>query len=306
VGNAQIDQFDVSGKVGPIVERNLPISITSLQAEQENATIHFQWDLDPQFISGDAVLWTSTSPNPDMSPAWEEITRLNPQNLEHHMIANASTSAWYALTLEGTWGSSPSVHHDNRIYIGKNAVQLTPSTGQTDPGSPNQEEVSNPTNVSDFAIHLSNENVTLQNGDWITFESQTNQTFTLKFTHSQLNSTIRWTDALNSNPFWSAAEKSGNEFSISISEPINLIHIESTDVNGEIDIVRVGIDWPDDIVEESETNESEEVILDEMAAAEEESISMPLLIVIGVIAAYITVILSMKKSDDLSYSPEEE
>ena len=103
-GNAQTNQFDVSGKVGPIVERNLPISITSLQAEQENATIHFQWDLNPQFISGDAVLWTSTSPNPDMSPAWEEVTRLNPQNLEHHMVANTSTSAWYALTLEGTWG----------------------------------------------------------------------------------------------------------------------------------------------------------------------------------------------------------
>ena len=39
-GNAQTNQFDVSGKVGPIVERNLPISITSLQAEHENATIH--------------------------------------------------------------------------------------------------------------------------------------------------------------------------------------------------------------------------------------------------------------------------
>ena len=305
-GNAQTNQFDVSGKVGPIVERNLPISITSLQAEQENATIHFQWDLNPQFISGDAVLWTSTSPNPDMSPAWEEVTRLNPQNLEHHMVANTSTSAWYALTLEGTWGSSPSVHHDNRIYIGKNAVLLTPPIEQIDSDSSNQEEFRNLTNVSDFAIHLSNANVTLENGDWITLESQTNQTFTLKFTHSQSNSTIRWTDALNSNPFWSAAVKSGNEFSISISEPINLIHIESTDVNGDIDIVRVGIDWPDDVIEESDTNESEGVILDELAAVEEGSISMPLLIVIGIIAAYITVILLMKKGDALSYSSEEE
>ena len=111
---------------------------------------------------------------------------------------------------------------------------------------------------------------------------------------------------MNSNPFWSAAVKSGNEFSISISEPINLIHIESTDVNGEIDIVRVGIDWPDDVIEESDTNESEGVILDELAAVEEGSISMPLLIVIGIIAAYITVILLMKKGDALSYSSEEE
>lgn len=306
VGNAQINQFDVSGKVGPIVERNLPISIASLQAEQENSTIHFQWNLDSQFISGDAILWTSTSPNPDMSPAWEEITRLNPQNLEHHMTVNASTSAWYALTLEGTWGSSPSVHHDNRIYIGKNAVLLIPSTEQMNPESSNQEEVVNSTNLPNFAIQLSNENVTLQNGDWITLESQTNQTFTLRFTHSQTNSTIRWTDALNSNPFWSAAVKSGNEFSISISEPINLIHIESTDVNGEIDIVRVGIDWPDDVVEEPETNETGEAMMDEISATEDESISMPLLIVIGLTAAYIMAILSMRKSDQLSFSSEEE
>lgn len=306
VGNAQINQFDVSGKVGPIVERNLPISIASLQAEQENSTIHFQWNLDSQFISGDAILWTSTSPNPDMSPAWEEITRLNPQNLEHHMTVNASTSAWYALTLEGTWGSSPSVHHDNRIYIGKNAVLLIPSTEQMNPESSNQEEVVNSTNLPNFAIQLSNENVTLQNGDWITLESQTNQTFTLRFTHSQTNSTIRWTDALNSNPFWSAAVKSGNEFSISISEPINLIHIESTDVNGEIDIVRVGIDWPDDVVEEPETNETGETMMDEISATEDESISMPLLIVIGLTAAYIMAILSMRKSDQLSFSSEEE
>ena len=97
-----------------------------------------------------------------------------------------------------------------------------------------------------------------------------------------------------------------HEFSIFISEPINLIHLESTDVNGEIDIVRVGIDWPDDVIEESDTNESEGVILDELAAVEEGSISMPLLIVIGIIAAYITVILLMKKGDALSYSSEEE
>ena len=46
--------------------------------DQDNQTLHFHWNLASEFISGDAVLWTSTSPNPDMSPAWEEITRLNP------------------------------------------------------------------------------------------------------------------------------------------------------------------------------------------------------------------------------------
>ena len=50
-GNIQIDQFDVSGKVGPILERNLPISISELHIEQDNSTLHFEWELDARFIS---------------------------------------------------------------------------------------------------------------------------------------------------------------------------------------------------------------------------------------------------------------
>ena len=61
-GNAQVDQFDVSGKVGPIIERNVPISIYDFQIDQDNQTLHFHWNLASEFISGDAVLWTSTSP----------------------------------------------------------------------------------------------------------------------------------------------------------------------------------------------------------------------------------------------------
>ena len=36
--------------------------------------------------------------------------------------------AWYALTLEGTWGTSPGSHLDDRILLGQNAVFLHPKT----------------------------------------------------------------------------------------------------------------------------------------------------------------------------------
>ena len=70
-----------------------------------------------------------------MSPAWEEITRLNPKTLEHHMTLEVLDEAWYALTLEGTWGTSPDVHIDDRIYLDQNAVLFQPedSTRRTRP-----------------------------------------------------------------------------------------------------------------------------------------------------------------------------
>ena len=120
-----------------------------------------------------------------------------------------------------------------------------------------------------------------------------------------MNSSIRWTDALTSNPFWRAATTVENGFSISIEEPINLIHIESTDANGDISIVRVGIDWPDEQeVEPKQSNDTE--LIEQNDSSEEESVSMPLLLVIGIIGAYILIILSIKPKDELALYDEEE
>ena len=305
-GNVQIDQFDVSGKVGPIVERNLPVSISDLHIEQENATLHFQWNLDSQFISGDAVLWTSTSPNPDMSPAWEEVTRLNPSTLEHQMTFDALTEAWYALTLEGTWGSSPGTHTDNRIYLDQNAVLFTPNVQTDDVLQVDENSTTEEINLPEFALTFENENHTLKNGDWVIIGSDNNESYTLQFTHSQPDSAIRWTNALNSNPFWSSASKSEDSYSITVEEPVNLIHIESTNVNGEIHIVRIGLDWPNEDVIEQENSNQEEELLENKQASSKESVSLPLLMIVGVITAYLLIILSLKGKDELLVDTEEE
>ena len=304
-GNAQVDQFDVSGKVGPIIERNVPISIYDFQIDQDNQTLHFRWNLASEFISGDAVLWTSTSPNPDMSPAWEEITRLNPTTLEHHMTLDVLDEAWYALTLEGTWGTSPDVHIDDRIYLDQNAVLFQPQIQPDEPDLSEGETTIEHIDLPEFVLTFEHENHSLQNGDWVTIESNNSERYILNFNHSQTNSTIRWTDALNLNPFWSSATQSGDSFSIVVEEPIKLIHIESTNVNGEIHIVRIGIDWPEQEVTQQE-NSTQQELTENKEASTEDSLSLPLLAVVGVIGAYILIILSMRGKDDVLFNTEEE
>ena len=70
-GNVQTNNFDVLGKVGPVLERMLPISITSLDVEIENSTtLFFSWDIDSSFSQGDAILWKSEVTTPDLSVEW--------------------------------------------------------------------------------------------------------------------------------------------------------------------------------------------------------------------------------------------
>lgn len=302
-GNIQIDQFDISGKVGPILERNVPISISELRIEQDSSTLHFEWDLDLRFTSGDAILWTSTSSNPDMTPAWEELTRLNPRTLEHQMNFDELDEAWYALTLQGTWGASPATHLDDRILLGQNAVFFVPAEHPEGHGTANESSSTGYVDLPEFM--LSFENQSLENGDWVILQSESNNTFTFQFRHSQMNSTIRWTDALNANPFWSSASQSGDSFSIVVEEPINLIHIESSNVNGEIHIVRIGIDWPEEEITPP-NNSTELQVSDDKEASPESSVSLPLLLIVGVIAAYTLIIVSMRGKEENMFTTEEE
>ena len=159
--------------------------------------------------------------------------------------------------------------------------------------------------LPEFRLELVDENRSLSSGDWVTLESTSNATYTIEFAHSQYNSTIRWTDALNTNPFWSAATKTENGFSITINEPINLIHIESTNVNGEIHIVRVGVDWPDEQPVEPEPSDETELV-EEKESKEDKSSPLPIVIVIGVIAAYILIVLTLRPKNELPIHFEEE
>ena len=147
----------------------------------------------------------------------------------------------------------------SNLFGNKCFALFTPVQEEIDSEIPDDDVVENIIELPEFRLDFVGQNRSMSNGDWVTFESTNNATYTIEFTHSQNNSRIRWTDALNANPFWSAATKTENGFSITIDEPTNLIHIESTNLNGEIHIVRVGVDWPDE--QPVEPEESDETVL---------------------------------------------
>ena len=305
-GNVQTDNFDVLGKVGPVLERMLPISITSLDVEIQNSTtLLFSWDIDSRFSQGDAVLWKSEVTTPDLSVAWTEVMRLNPAEGEFHYSVDEVERAWYAITLEGTWGSSSSIHIDDRIEANTNAFYLLPEFELNDETDQEESSEDDKIQLPEFGITLLESNRSIKNGDWVTLSSQTNSTHEFSFSSEQNDSTFRWTNALNDNPFWYGATSSDGIFTIAVDYPIKLIHIESTNVNGEIDIVRVGIDW--NYVESIKPveDENQTVTDDKKSSTEEQSISPILIIMISLMAAYI-VFLQVQRRPEKQLSHEEE
>ena len=99
--------------------------------------------------------------------------------------------------------------------------------------------------------------------------------------------------------------QSEDEFSIIVEESVDLIHIESTNVNGEIHIVRIGIDWPEEeIIQPDDTTNSQ--LVEDKESSSEDSVSLPLLLIVGVIAVYILIIVSMRGNDENVFKSEEE
>lgn len=305
-GNVQIDNFEVLGKVGPILERMLPISISSMNVEVQNSTtLYFSWNLHPLFTSGDAVLWKSSLTTPDLSVEWTEVMKINPSEGEFHYLVDEVEQSWYALTLEGTWGSSGHLHLDDRIEANTNAFYLFPQTEIEESAGVEDTTIEEEIELPSFEITLLEANQTIQNGDWVTLTPQTNSTHEFTFSSIQKNSTFRWTNALNDDPFWYGATLADETWTIRVEYPVKLIHIESTNANGEIDIVRVGIDWnyvdsPQPIVPENQS-----ITGDKKSSSEEQTISPVLLIVISIMAAYI-ILLQVQKRPEKKLLLEEE
>lgn len=265
----------------------------------------FSWDIDSRFNQGDAVLWKSKVTTPDLSVEWTEVSRLNPMAGEFYYSVDQLDRSWYALTLEGTWGSSVNTHIDDRIEADTNAIYLIPQWQS-------EEEIDEFNSSSDdkielppFEINLLESNQTIKNGDWITLLAETNSTHEFSFTSAQNGSTYRWSNALSDDPFWFGANPSNDIWTITVENPIKLIHIESTNANGEIDIIRVGIDW--DYLELSQpVIEEEKTTTDEKkSSSQEQTISPVLLIAVSIMAAYIVVLVVQRKPEKQLFLEEE-
>ena len=79
-------------------------------------------------------------------------------------------------------------------------------------------------------------------------------------------------------------------------------------MNGEIHIVRVGVDWPDEqLVEPEEMDEADETALvEEKESKEDKPSPLPIMMVIGVIVAYIFIVLALRPKNELPIHLEEE
>ena len=76
-------------------------------------------------------------------------------------------------------------------------------------------------------------------------------------------------------------------------------------MNGEIHIVRVGVDWPDEQPVEPEESD-ETVLIEEKESKEDKSSPLPIMMVIGVIVAYIFIVLALRPKNELPIHLEEE
>ena len=116
-------------------------------------------------------------------------------------------------------------------------------------------------------------------------------TFTLDF-HSD--------DALNTKLL-----KSGDEFSIKVEEPVNLIHIESTNVKAKSISFVLELTG----LRKKSYNRTIPVIqlIVDKEASSEDSVSLPLLLIVALsLGLYILIIVSMKGNEENVFTTEEE
>ena len=81
---------------------------------------------------------------------------------------------------------------------------------------------------------------------------------------------------------------------------------DSTIKKPEIESIRIHFDdWPEEEIVQP-NNSSDSQLVDNKEASAEDSVSLPLLLIIGVIAAYILIIVSMKGNEESVFTTEEE
>ena len=124
-GNEVQTLTESSPVAGPIIETTISSStITNILADRNaDGSITLNWDesiSDPYAI---AKVWRSVTGPIDSFENLEELisTNVSDQQFTHNPI-NAVDEAWYAITIEGIWGSSAIPWHDERLIAGVNSM----------------------------------------------------------------------------------------------------------------------------------------------------------------------------------------
>lgn len=125
-GNENLNISESSPVSDPIIESTISSSqISNLEAERySDGTITINWDDTTQSPNAIAKIWRSVSGPISSFDNLEELasTDVSMEQYSHNPL-NPVDQAWYAITIEGTWGSGSILWHDDSLTSGVNSME---------------------------------------------------------------------------------------------------------------------------------------------------------------------------------------
>lgn len=126
-GNEILTLTESSPVSDVVIETTLDTTtVTDIDAERYgDGTIVITWEDDTNNPDAVARLWRSfTGPITSLQNV-EELSSGNVSNeqLAHNPL-NAQDEAWYAVTIDGAWGTEQEIWHDERLFLGINSMSM--------------------------------------------------------------------------------------------------------------------------------------------------------------------------------------
>ena len=126
-GNEILTLTESSPVSDVVIETTLDTTtVTDIDAERYgDGTIVITWKDDTNNPDAIARLWRSfTGPITSLQNV-EELSSANVSNeqLAHNPL-NAQDEAWYAVTIDGAWGTEQEIWHDERLFLGINSMSM--------------------------------------------------------------------------------------------------------------------------------------------------------------------------------------
>ena len=125
-GNENLNLSESSPVSDPVIESTISSSqISNLEAERySDGTITINWDDTTQSPNAIAKIWRSVSGPISSFDDLEELasTDVSMEQYSHNPL-NPVDQAWYAITIEGTWGSGSIPWYDDSLTSGVNSME---------------------------------------------------------------------------------------------------------------------------------------------------------------------------------------
>ena len=125
-GNENLNLSESSPVADPVIESTISSSqISNLEVERYiDGTITINWDDTTQSPNAIAKIWRSVSGPISSFDDLEELASTDVSSEQYaHNPLNPVDQAWYAITIEGTWGSGSIPWHDDSLTSGENSME---------------------------------------------------------------------------------------------------------------------------------------------------------------------------------------